>query len=125
MINNDVLSFLTLKAYMYKMQNSEKGSMKIKSLNQDLLYGDNAIDTMLNEVTDLFGDEAVANTWLQDFAVWSDRNLEGNNSGIALLEHDTFKKLSYTEKLNSQIGLLNILGNPATSDIGRNVIFIL
>ncbi len=123
MINNDVLSFLTLKAYMHKMQNSKNGAMKIASLNQDLLYGDNAIDIMLNEASDLFGDEAVANTWLQDFAEWSGKTFEGNDSGIAILEHDTFKKLSYTEKLNSQIGLLNILGNPATSDIGRSIIY--
>tara|TARA_R110001632_G_scaffold41404_3_gene103966 strand:- start:1087 stop:17001 length:15915 start_codon:yes stop_codon:yes gene_type:complete len=122
-MNEDVLSFLTLKAYMHKMQNSKQGSVKIKALNQDLLYGDNDIASMLDEAFDLLGDDAATNTWLEDFAIWQEKTDPANDSGIALLQHDTFKKLSYTEKINSQIGLLNIMGTKSTADIGRNTVF--
>ena len=122
-MNKDVLSFLTLKAYMHKMQNSKQGSLKIKSLNQNLLYGENDIVSMLDEAIDLLGDEASSNTWLEDFAAWSEKTDADNKTGIALVQHDTFKKLSYTEKINSQIGLLNIMGTKSTADIGRNTIF--
>jgi hypothetical protein len=109
----DLLSYITIKAYMQNLELS--GSSMIGSLSNSILYP----QLEGKKVTDLVSslrERDPNNFFLKYFVIASEAQDENNNYGINVAMANTFVKLNDSAKIKIQSDLVKLYTNPYTRD---------
>ncbi len=105
----NLLSYLTIKAYQYRLSQSSNAKKEL-SLSNDLLYNNdgstqsivNIVQT-LRDYQDIMGDKIFAsNYFLNNYIVLQSRNNRGNRTGQNLVKTNQFSRINDLQKINLQ-----------------------
>ena len=114
-ISRDLLSYITIKAFQKKGQN-------IATLNNDLIYKSN-----LESIGDLV--EKMRNTeigkdnfFLEAFAVINQYDNPNNNTGLNLVESNSFRSLNKLQKVDLQTSFAKLYGSVEMRDDALSII---
>jgi len=107
-VKRDMLSFFTIQAYLHNSGNSEtKGAA---TLTNNLIYPSEG-QTIFNAVQRLTESDP-DNFFLRQFVTMLPINAEKNNTGLNLLQANTWRGLNKQQKLDLQTSFTKLYGNP-------------
>ena len=108
-VKRDMLSFFTIRAYM---QNSSK-TKDSATLSNQLIYPNTFENSVFNAVKRLsMADKD--NFFLQNFITMVPMYNETNNTGLNLLQANTWRGLNKQQKVDLQTSFAKLYGNPLT-----------
>ena len=114
-ISRDLLSYITIKAYQTKGQN-------IATLSNEFIYPSDlqSIDKLVEDMraTDIGKD----NFFLQTFAITNAYRNKSNNTGLNLLEANTFRSLNKLQKIDLQTSFAQLYGSVTMRDSALAII---
>ena len=122
-VMEDLSSFITIKAYRNFLLNSKNMSEKITldSLTNDLKYNDTK--NIIKIVDNLRSIEKFkGNFFLNNFIIPKTKQSQDNNSGMYLVESNTFARLNDMQKLSLQSSLLQLLSDPDYKDQAMSIV---
>lgn len=108
-ISNDLLSFLTIKAYMKDLE--AKGAMiPLASLSNEMLYPQANSEFNINSLVTSLRKQFPNNYFLQSFIYNENANDLDNVTGIHNVESNTFGKKNDFDKIRVQAAFMEIFG---------------
>ena len=114
-ISRDLLSYITIKAYQTKGQN-------IATLSNEFIYPSDlqSIDKLVEDMraTDIGKD----NFFLETFAVTNAYTNKDNNTGLNLVEANTFRSLNKLQKIDLQTSFAKLYGSATMRDSALAII---
>ena len=114
-ISRDLLSYITIKAYQTKGQN-------IATLSNEFIYPSDlqSIDKLVEDMraTDIGKD----NFFLETFAVTNAYANKDNNTGLNLVEANTFRSLNKLQKVDLQTSFAKLYGSATMRDSALAII---
>ena len=127
-LENDLLSYLTIQAYIHNGLVSD--SQSIGSLNNDLLYpqesGKSIVDVvksakeMWDETT-----EGRFNYFLEEYIISEPALQKGNKTGIDMIASNTFSRLNESQRISLQNGFRELFNDPNTRGYAMQIMHYL
>ena len=120
-INNDMLSYITLQGYLNYLNNNPMSVLGIPT--NTLLYpeqGTKDIVDTYDEIKELNGDKY--NFFLDGFIRPESATSEGNKTGISMLTANTLTPLNDSQKLDVQNGFQELYADPLTRALSMKVL---
>ena len=124
-IEQDLLSYLTIKAYQHLLNNSSGNS----SVENTLLYPGPVGTTdlsLVKRIEDLREDRAKKgeeyNYFLDSFVGTQYAGTDGNNTGLNLVKADTWRRLNAANKLDLQTSFAKLYGSIETREIAEDIL---
>ena len=113
-ISNDILSYLTIKAYQKNLQDNDQ--QKAATLSNNILYPTDY--ESINDIVDRLKTTDVGkdNFFLDSFAISLRSNSVSNGSGLNILEANTYNTLSANQKINLQTDFAKLFGSVKTKN---------
>lgn len=108
-VKRDMLSFFTIRAYMHNRSKTKDSA----TLSNQLIYP----NTFENSVFDAVKRLSIAdkdNFFLQNFITMIPMYNESNNTGLNLLQANTWRGLNKQQKIDLQTSFAKLYGNPLT-----------
>jgi len=116
-IEQDLLSYLTIKSYQHLLNNSSGNS----SVENSLLYPGVVGTTDLSLVKRIEKGEEY-NYFLDSFVGTQYAGTEGNNSGLNLVKADTWRRLNAANKIDLQTSFAKLYGSIETREIAEDIL---
>ena len=124
-IEQDLLSYLTIKSYQHLLNNSSGNS----SVENTLLYPGVVGVTdlsLVKRIEDLRTDRAIKgkeyNYFLDSFVGTQYAGAEGNNTGMNIVKADTWRRLNAANKLDLQTSFAKLYGSLETREIAEDIL---
>ena len=120
-INNDLLSYVTLQGYLNYLNNNPMSVLGIPT--NDLIYpeeGSKDIVDTYDQLKELNGDKY--NFFLDGFIRPESATDEGNKTGISMLTANTLTPLNDSQKLDVQNGFQELYADPLTRALAMKVL---
>jgi len=124
-IEQDLLSYLTIKSYQHLLNNSSGNS----SVENTLLYPGVVGVTdlsLVKRIEDLRTDRAIKgkeyNYFLDSFVGTQYAGAEGNNTGMNIVKADTWRRLNEANKLDLQTSFAKLYGSLETREIAEDIL---
>ena len=113
----DKLSFLTILGYMHRLTKSTKPGSKLKlaTLTNGLIYpqlNEESIIDIVSRLREQYKDKY--NFFLQRYLIVNQADSAGNDTGVDLLDSNTFNKLNDSQKVDLQTGFMRLYNDPNT-----------
>jgi len=121
-ISRDLLSYITIKAYINKKLGADGNSQSVATLSNDLIYpGDYQ---SINEIVDRMRSSEAGqdNFFLDSFAVSVKSDEQSNNTGTNQLNANTFRSLNAAQKIDLQTSFAKLYGSLETKDDALSII---
>jgi len=121
-ISRDLLSYITIKAYINKKLGVDGNSQSVATLSNDLIYpGDYQ---SINEIVDRMRSSEAGqdNFFLDSFAVSVKSDEQSNNTGTNQLNANTFRSLNAAQKIDLQTSFAKLYGSLETKDDALSII---
>ena len=120
-ISRDLLSYLTIKAYQQNKLNNDPQS--VATLNNNLIYPGGGYESINDIVDRLRTTEAGQNNFfLDNFAISVKATDAKNQSGMNLLNANTFRSLNAGQKVDLQNSFAKLYGSLETKDDALSII---
>ncbi len=124
-IEQDLLSYLTIKSYQHLLNNSSGNS----SVENTLLYPGPVGTTnlsLIKKIEDLqllrAEQGAEPNYFLDNFVGTQYAGTQGNNTGMNLVKADTWRRLNASNKLDLQTSFAKLYGSLETREIAEDIL---
>ena len=121
-ISTDILSFITLKAYMKKLE----GKSGITPLTNDIIYPQSEINASITDTIErlkvLYESENKSNYFLQYYLYNNKASNETNKSGLNSLSSNTYAQLNDSQKIRIQNGFMALYGDPYTRNDAMQIL---
>jgi len=127
-VENDLLSYLTLKAYIHN--GLQTNSQSIASIDNGLLYPQDAGKSIVDVVKETKkqwneNTDGAFNYFLQEFIILEEASQKGNKTGIDMIASNTFSKLNQSQRISLQNGFKELFNNPETRDSAMKIVHYL
>ena len=123
-ISTDILSFLTIKAYMQNLV--RKGDSSIGSLTNDFIYPQGKpfenINNVIDRLRDYYKTIGKENYFLDQFISNDPASSEYNNYGINGVFSNTYARLSDNQKVKLQNSFMELYASVATKIDAKHII---
>lgn len=120
-ISRDLLSYLTIKAYQQNKLNNDPQS--VATLNNNLVYPGGGYESINDIVNRLRTTEAGQNNFfLDNFAISEKASDTKNQSGLNLLNANTFRSLNAGQKVDLQNSFAKLYGSLETKNDALSII---
>jgi len=120
-ISRDLLSYLTIKAYQQNKLNNDPQS--VATLNNNLVYPGGGYESINDIVNRLRTTEAGQNNFfLDNFAISEKASDAKNQSGLNLLNANTFRSLNAGQKVDLQNSFAKLYGSLETKNDALSII---
>ena len=107
----DVLSYVTVRGYMYERQ--RRDPLIVSRLSNDLLYSQqNNIVSIVEDTKRILGEET--NTFLDIFSVPIGQFQEGNKTGMSMVAANTFARLTDDQRILIQSDFVKLFADGRT-----------
>jgi ribA/ribD-fused uncharacterized protein len=124
-IEQDLLSYLTIKSYQHLLNNSSGNSSVENSLLYPGVVGTTDL-SLVKRIEDLRADRAKKgeeyNYFLDSFVGTQYAGTEGNNSGLNLVKADTWRRLNAANKIDLQTSFAKLYGSIETREIAEDIL---
>jgi hypothetical protein len=124
-IEQDLLSYLTIKSYQHLLNNSSGNSSVENSLLYPGVVGTTDL-SLVKRIEDLRADRAKKgeeyNYFLDSFVGTQYAGAEGNNSGLNLVKADTWRRLNAANKIDLQTSFAKLYGSIETREIAEDIL---
>ena len=119
-IARDLLSYITIKAYQHNVGNGTTGS--IANLNNNFIYpsDQNSVIDLIERLRET--EVGKDNFFLDVFAVANSASEKSNNTGLNLVQSNTFRSLNGQQKIDLQTSFAKIYGTLETKDDALSII---
>jgi hypothetical protein len=112
-VSDDLLSYLTIRAYMHKLE--KKGqSVALTSLTNSMLYPQSGTALNIHSLVDELRQEFPNNEFLNEFSFNENARELDNKKGIHVLESNTFGKRSDLDRLRVQTDFMELFSERRT-----------
>jgi hypothetical protein len=120
-ISRDLLSYLTIKAYQQNKLNNDPQS--VATLNNNLIYPGGGYES-INDVVDRIRTTEVGqnNFFLDNFAISEKATDSKNQTGLNLVNANTFRSLNAGQKVDLQNSFAKLYGSLETKDDALSII---
>jgi len=120
-VSRDLLSYITVKAYMHN--NGTGDSASIATLNNNLIYPSNTGESIVDLSERLLETKVGKNNFfLKSFALSLRADNPSNKSGLNLLMANTFMSLNAEQKIDLQTSFAKIYGTLSTRNDALSII---
>jgi len=131
-IESDLVSYLSLKAYMYGLENGQGNAALLDSLQNGFIYSKNLmpgevlrIDTVFKRVKKYLAKENIRNKFIDEY-VWSNvATNDTNNTGLNRLEANNWTQLNDSQVVDLQRSVLELYSDPVTREDIQHIIHYL
>ena len=117
-IKRDMLSYFTIKGYQHN--NINNNSVSSGALSNDLIYPNDGYSIL--DVVKRLKDVTSDNFFLSSFFTELSIDNEFNNTGLNLLQTNTWRKLNKLQKIDVQTSFARLYGNPLTQADAMNIV---
>jgi hypothetical protein len=119
-IARDLLSYVTIKAYQHNGGNGTTGS--VANLNNNFIYPSDQ-NSVVDLIEKLRKTEVGKNNFFLDvFAVTNKASETNNNTGLNLVESNTFRSLNGQQKVDLQTSFAKLYGTLETKDDALSIV---
>ena len=112
-VSDDLLSYLTIRAYMHKLEKRGQ-SVALSSLSNAMLYPQSGTALNIHSLVDELRQEFPNNEFLNEFSFNENARELDNKKGIHLLESNTFGKRSDLDRLRVQTDFMELFSERRT-----------
>jgi hypothetical protein len=120
-ISRDLLSYLTIKAYEQNKLNNDPQS--VATLNNNLIYPGGGYESINDVIDRMRATEAGQNNFfLDNFAISERATDEKNQSGLNLVNANTFRSLNAGQKVDLQNSFAKLYGSLETKNDALSII---
>ena len=112
-VSDDLLSYLTIKAYMHKLEKRGQ-SVALSSLSNAMLYPQAGTSLNIHTLVDELRQEFPNNEFLNEFSFNENARELDNKKGIHSLESNTFGKRSDLDRLRVQTDFMELFSERRT-----------